>query len=160
MTAVTMFGYHLVQKETEGTFLNFESGLGKPIKVDNCATCSIFNDKRDFVGQLEPLNNSIKGIGGSIEGVSKAIIKWKIADDSGMHLVLILPNSLHVPSSTSCLLLTQHWEYKANDNSSKQRGTWCATYENEVHLFWDQEKYCKRIKLDRMSDNVATLYTI
>ena len=109
MTAVTMlFGYHSVEKETEGTYLNFESGLGKPIKVDNCATCSISNDKRDFVGQLEPLNNSIKGIGGSMEGVSKGTIRWKIADDSGMHHVLILPNSLYVPSSTSCLLSPQH----------------------------------------------------
>jgi hypothetical protein len=108
------------------------------------------------VGQLEPSNNTIKGIGGSIDGVSKGTIKWKTAGNSGMHHELILPTSLYVPSSTSCLLSRQHWAYEANDNSPKQRGTWCATYENEVHLFWDQEKYCKRIKLDRMSGNVAT----
>jgi hypothetical protein len=102
MTAVTMFGYHSVEKETEETYLNYESGLGKPIKVDNCTTCSISNDKKDFVGKLEPLNNTIKGIGGSIEGVSKGTIKWKIVDDSGMHLILILSNSVYVPSSTSC----------------------------------------------------------
>jgi hypothetical protein len=109
---------------------------------------------------LESLNNNIKGIGGSIEGVSKGTIKWKIAHDSGMHHVLILPNSVYVPSSTSCLLLPQHSVFEANDYTPRQRGTWCATYENEVHLLWDQEKYCKRIKLDRMSGNVATLYTI
>jgi hypothetical protein len=108
------------------------------------------------VGQLEPSNNTIKGIGGSIDGVSKGTIKWKTTGNSGMHHELILPTSLYVPSSTSCLLSRQHWAYEANDNSPKQRGTWCATYENEVHLFWDQEKYCKRIKLDRMSGNVAT----
>jgi hypothetical protein len=161
MTAVSMFGYHSVEKETEETYLDFESGLGKPIKVDNCATCSISNDKRDFEDQLEPLNNTIKGIGGSIEGVSRGTIKWKIADDSGMHHALILPNSLYVPSSTPYLLSPQHWASEANDNSPNQRGTWCVTYENEVHLFWDQEKCCKRIKLYRMSGNgAATLYTI
>jgi hypothetical protein len=64
MTAETMFGYHSVKKENEGTYLNFESGQGRPIKIHYCATCSISNDQKDFVGKLEPINNSITGIAG------------------------------------------------------------------------------------------------
>jgi hypothetical protein len=35
-----------------------------------------------------------------------------------------------------------------------------ATYGHEAHLYWYQERYSKKIKLDRMLVNVAILYTI
>jgi hypothetical protein len=35
-----------------------------------------------------------------------------------------------------------------------------ATYGHEAHLYWYQGRYSKKIKLDRMLVNVATLYTI
>jgi hypothetical protein len=59
---------------------------------------------KKIVGKLEPMNNSIKGIAGSNEGVSKRIIKWKIADDNGIYLEFTLPYFKYLPNSTSCLL--------------------------------------------------------
>ena len=54
-----------------------------PIRIDNCATKCITNDKDDFEGSLRKTDKTIKGIGGTIHGIYQGTITWNIEDDDG-----------------------------------------------------------------------------
>ena len=55
-----------------------------PIGIDNRCTGCISHVAKDFVGQLEESNRSIKGFGGSrTMGVKIGTLKWKWLDDNG-----------------------------------------------------------------------------
>ena len=131
----------------------------RPLRVDNCASKSISNCTDDFVGPLVDVNRKIKGIGGLADGLKMGTIKWKIEDDDGKVHDILLPGSYYVPSAPSRLLSPQHWAQVAKDRKPKPRGTWCATYDDEIVLYWNQRKYKRTIKLDPSGDNVATMHT-
>ena len=40
-----------------------------------------------------------------------------------------------------------------------RRGTWCATYDNEVVLYWDQQRLKRTIPLDPEDNNIASIRT-
>ena len=105
------------------------------LRIDNCATRSISPDTSDFVTELRPiLNTRVQGVGGKIGNVMTGTIRWQIEDDQGRVHTVNLPNSLYVPKATSRLLSPQHWAQTAADNIPARRGTWCATYADQVIL--------------------------
>ena len=113
----------------------------KLIRIDNCASKCISPHIGDFVGETRPTSRRVKGIGGTIvKGIRVGTIKWSIEDDEGKVHNLILPDSYFVPTSPSRLLSPQHWAQQAKDNKPTPRGTWCATYHDEIVLFWNQRK--------------------
>jgi hypothetical protein len=102
-----------------------------PIRVDNCATDSISNNRQDFEGPVTPVRGRVKGISGySNPGIQRGTIAWNIEDDNGRVHRLCLPISYYVPDSTSRILSPQHWAQQVKDNKPMPRGTWCATYED------------------------------
>ena len=130
-----------------------------PIRVDNCATASISNNLKDFQGPLAPARGRIKGITGYTHntGMMRGTIAWSIEDDQGQVHTIRLPGSYYVPDSTSRILSPQHWSQQAQDNRPQPRGTWCATYDDEIVLYWDQRKYKRTIRLDPDRTNTATI---
>ena len=92
----------------------------KEIKIDNCATRSVSNDRRDFIGDLRPTEVRLSGIGGSV-GVQLGTIQWQIADDYGTTHTIQLPDSYYVPESPVCLLSPQHWAQRS------KKKVWCTT---------------------------------
>ena len=56
----------------------------KAIRVDNCASYCISNDKRDFITPLKKVNKSLKGLGGTLADIYSGTIKWSIEDDDGV----------------------------------------------------------------------------
>ena len=131
-----------------------------PIRVDNCATASISNNLKDFEGPLTPVRGRVKGISGYTNvGMKKGIIKWDIEDDTGRTHTIRLPGSYYIPGATSRILSPQHWAQTARDIKPLPRGTWCATYEDQVVLYWNQRKYVRTIHLDRSESNTAAIRT-
>lgn len=130
------------------------------IKVDNCASAAISNDKRDFIDKLIPCARvKVKGLVGYAPGiVMKGTIQWKIDDDNGVPHTLTLPGSYYVANATAKLLSPQHWAQVAKDNRPLPRGTWCGTYDDGIILQWNQRKFQRTLKFDP-STNVATLRT-
>lgn len=131
------------------------------IRVDNCATASISNLKKDFIeGTLVPTRKKVKGLfGPSQAGVMTGTICWNVADDNGVAHEFLLSGSYYVPWATSRLLSPQHWAQCAKDNKPLPRGTWCATYADSIILEWNQRRYRRTIQLDRGSSNVAHIRT-
>jgi hypothetical protein len=84
---------------------------------------------------------------------------WKIEDDQGITHELKIPNSYYVPQANARLLSPQHWAREARDNKPLPRGTWCATYDDQIVLEWGQRKFRRTIKLDKRGSNVATIRT-
>jgi hypothetical protein len=39
-------------------------------------------------------------------------------------------------------------------------GTWCATYNDWVEMYWNQRKYKKTIQIDPAKSNVAVMWTV
>ena len=76
-----------------------------------------------------------------------------------MQHMIIIPNSIYTKEGTSRLLSPQHWAQVVKDNYPIKRGTWCATYENEIILYWDQRKYKRTIPIDPKQSNVASITT-
>ena len=131
----------------------------KQIRIDNCASFCISNDKTDFVGPLKSMNRKLKGLGGTLGNIQSGTIRWFIEDDMGRRHRVLIPNSLYVPESPSRLLSPQHWAQEANDVTPNPRGTWCATYRDSIVLQWHQRQFTRTLALDSRGSNVATFYT-
>jgi hypothetical protein len=132
----------------------------KAIGIDNRCTASISPDESDFPFGTVPVNRRVKGIGGIIQtGIREGTMKLDIPDDQGVHHTIYLPNSYYVPQSSQRLLSPQHWAQKAKDNKPLPRGTWSATYDDSVVLWWHQRKYQLTLPLNPNGDNVATIYS-
>ena len=127
------------------------------IGIDNRCSACMSHVRSDFVGELKLINRKVKGFGGSlISNVSVGTIQWRVEDDSGRVSTFTIPNSYYVPEGGVRLLSPQHLAQQLNDNRPTPRGTWCATYGDEVVLYWDQRRRSKTIPMDP-STNVATL---
>ena len=72
---------------------------------------------------------------------------------------ITLPNSYYVPGASSHILSPQHWSQTAKDNKPNPRGTWCATYDDEIVLWWNQRKYKQSCPIDPNETNVTTIMT-
>jgi len=130
------------------------------VRIDNCATASLSNDTKDFIGEMTPTRRKIKGIDGHPQGgLMTGTIRWYIEDDAGVIHEILLPGSYYVPWANSKLLSPQHWAQRAKDNHPVPRGTWCATYADTIVLEWDQRKHRRTVRLDPGSNNVAHIRT-
>ena len=108
---------------------------------------------------LVPIHKRIKGVGDTLKGIMTGTMKMVIEDDNGVPHEIIAPDSLYVPHCPSRLLSPQHWAQKAKDHHPKRRGTWCATYDDEIVLEWNQRQYRRTIKLDQKGSNTAWIHT-
>jgi len=131
----------------------------KPIRVDNCASKCISPHIEDFIDCPVPVRRRIKALKGYIGDIRKGTIQWQIEDDDGVKHTITIPNSYYVPDASSRLLSPQHWSQTAKDNKPKPRGTWCATYDDEIELWWQQRKFKRTLKLDPDDTNVGMMYT-
>ena len=131
----------------------------KAIRIDNCASYCISNDKKDFITPLKKINKKLKGLGGTLADIYSGTIKWSIEDDDGVPHDLVIPNGLYVKYSPSKLLFPQHWAHTAQDFKPLPRGTWCSTYHDCIQLHWNQRRHTKTVKLSQGSGNIATMYT-
>jgi hypothetical protein len=131
----------------------------KAIRIDNCASYCISNDKRDFITPLKKVNKKLKGLGGTLSEIYSGTIKWSIEDDDGVPHDIVIPNGLYVKESPSRLLSPQHWAQTAQDFKPLPRGTWCSTYHDCIQLHWNQRRFTKTVKLDVGGANIATMYT-
>jgi DNA segregation ATPase FtsK/SpoIIIE-like protein len=108
-----------------------------PIKVDNCCTRTLSNNKEDFIeSTMKPVENkAVRSFSGSLTPITHTgTIKWWINDDHGIPRPILVPNSYYVPNGTARLLSPQHWAQQADDHTPNKHGTWCATYDTEIVL--------------------------
>jgi Reverse transcriptase (RNA-dependent DNA polymerase)/GAG-pre-integrase domain len=147
--------------QSKGNDINMFDTDSVPIKVDNCCTRTMSPYITDFVGVMTPVSGKyVQGISGTSSAIlNQGTIRWKITDDDGATRTILIPNSYHVPMVRTRLLSPQHWAQQSKDDKPKQKGTWCATYAENVVLHWNQGKYQKTIKLDKNGSNVATMWT-
>ncbi|KAI2501071.1 hypothetical protein MHU86_13425 [Fragilaria crotonensis] len=115
----------------------------KAIRIDNCASYCISNDKKDFITPLKRVNKKLKGLGGTLTEIYSGTIKWSIEDDTGVPHDIVIPHGLYVKDSPSKLLSPQHWAQTAQDFKPLPRGTWCATYHDSIQLHWAQRQHTK-----------------
>jgi hypothetical protein len=108
-----------------------------------------------MIGPTKPVRQHVQGFGGNVAGLQKGTIEWSIEDDEGKVHTIRLPNSYYAPTAPSRLLSPQHWSQTANDHKPHNHGTWCATYDDSVELYWDQRRYHRTIPLDPAT-NVAS----
>ncbi|CAB9503016.1 unknown protein [Seminavis robusta] len=124
------------------------------IAIDNCSSRCITNCMKDFIGKPTKVNVTVQGIGGTVTATYKGTVRWSIKDDDGRVHHFVIPDTYYNPSTPYRLLSPQHWAKVAEDNLPQQRGTWCATYEDSVELFWGQRSFRRVIPLSS-SNNIA-----
>jgi hypothetical protein len=128
-----------------------------PIMLDNRASKCLTNVLADFIDTPKPTNVWIKGISGTrVPATYIGTVKWTFEDDDGRCHDLILPGTYFSPEVPGRILSLQHWAQTANDNSPRARGTYSATYDDCIELYWDQRRFKKTV-LYEPSSNVATM---
>jgi hypothetical protein len=130
------------------------------IYVDNCASRTLTNDLHDFINSPTPTDITILGTNEKSMGTLMGTIKWSIEDDEGMVHDVMIPNSLYSSDNRSKPLSPQHWAQEANDRHPIRNGTWCATYDDRIMLFWDQQKYKKTVHLIHNCSNVGVIRSV
>jgi hypothetical protein len=90
--------------------------------------------RKDIIGNLLLIGNTaVKGFGGTNTSIThQRTIQWNIADNEGVSHKITIPNSFYVPTSDVRLLSPQHWAQRAKDHYPRRRGTWCATFDDEI----------------------------
>jgi hypothetical protein len=122
------------------------------IAVDNCSSRCITNDPSDFIGTPMQSKTVIKGIGGTVKASLVGTVRWTILDDDGKMHTWDIPNTYYNASSPYRLLSPQHWAQSCHDG----HGTWAATYDDSVELFWKGNRFCRTVLLDPAS-NIAVI---
>ena len=124
--------------------------------IDNCASTSITNCLNDFVQPPQTSGKCIQGIGGLTTTLKIGTVAWKIEDDLGFTHTITLPKTYYAPNMPCQLLYPQHWSQMAQDNKLLNRGTWCATYDDCLELWWNQCHHKCTIQL-HPTTNVAVV---
>jgi hypothetical protein len=134
----------------------------RELRIDNCASRCITNSLKDFVSPPIPAHNRrVQGINGYTNSLVRiGTIRWEIEDDEGRVHDLIIPESIYLPEATSRLLSPQHWAQSTNDNKPNLNGTWCATYQDKIILYWKQGQHRRTVNLDAQGNNVAFSYFV
>ena len=118
--------------------------------IDNCSSSSMSFDRDDFVGTLKACHTSVGALGGtSVAATHKGTLVCKIQCNEGAMHTIRIPNLYYVLQSEYRILCPQHWAQEAQDHHPQPRGAWCATYNNVVELYWDQQQFTKTIRLDK-----------
>ena len=96
------------------------------------------------------------GIGSGIAIKEIGTFKFKLEDNNGQVHTIQAPHSLYVPSLKRVLLDPHNWAQEAQDNLLTPRGTWIATYDNCIILYWNQGKYKRTILLSTNTNTPLT----
>jgi hypothetical protein len=115
--------------------------------VDNYASRCITNNLSDFVDPPVPADVKIYGTNGISSGTLMETVEWPIENDTGRVHNVRIPRTIYSDNNRSKLLSPQHWSQEANDRYPVRNGTWCATLDDRIILFWDQQKYQKTVYL-------------
>jgi hypothetical protein len=142
-----------------GVPVSFQPGHYE-IYVDNCASRSITNDLGDFIDDPIPSDVKIVGTNGVSKGTLMGTVQWTIEDDQGRVHGIKIPNTLYSANNRSRLLSPQHWSQEAKDKYPIRNGTWCATLDDRVILFWGQQKYRRTAFLLAETSNVGVIHGI
>ena len=127
------------------------------ILVDNGASRSITNNRKDFIDTPRLVRTVIEGYSGTSEASLIGTVRWTIADDQGLEHNIILPNTILDEKAKKRILSPQHWSQTANDHYPNKYGTWCATLDDQIILLWDQRKYSRSIPLEPNKTNVGIM---
>ena len=125
------------------------------IGIDNHASYSMTNSKKDFISTPTKVNVRIKGIKGHSTSAHRGTVKWTIQDDNGKPHDIILPDTYLIDSLPIRLLSPQHMAqvYQAQDTMTD--GTISYTTADSVVLMWNNRKFRRTIRLN--PSNVAVL---
>ena len=146
--------YQCFTAKTEGDRgkLVFDSD-SQVIAIDNCASCCMTTDKKDFVGKPKRINRPITGLG-RIPGMLEGSVRWTIEDDDGVPHTFLIHNVIYAPGLPMRLFSPQHWAQIMRERSHKRAH--CDTDADEVTLEWGNFK--RTVKLDPAS-NVGFIRT-
>ena len=84
----------------------------------------------------------------------KGTVSWSVANDNGEVHEELIPNTHYNEGSPYCLYSPQHIAQIAKDNYPVNHGTYAATHDDSVELFWNQRTEKRTIPLDPAS-NIA-----
>lgn len=127
------------------------------VGVDNRCSACISHEKKDFIGELTPVNRAIKGFGGVRKfPVQKGQLKWTFADDNGVRRTFVIDNSYYIPDGGIRLLSPQHWAREIRSLSKgKSEVAGETTYFDKCILFWNNRRNQITIPMDKHT-NVAS----
>jgi hypothetical protein len=111
----------------------------------------------DFVDDPVPADIRICGTNGTSKGTLMGTVEWEIEDDLGRTHKIRIPNTIYSETNRSRLLSPQHWAQVANDKYPIRYGTWCATYDDRIVLYWDQRRYSRTAYLLSENSNVGVI---
>jgi hypothetical protein len=111
----------------------------------------------DFVDTPVPADIRIYGTNGVPTGTLMGTVEWEVEDDQGRMHKIRLPNTIYSSGTRNRLLSPQHWAQGANDRYPIRYGTWCATYDDRIELYWDQRRYKRTVYLLEEGSNVGVL---
>ena len=97
------------------------------------------------------------GLGIAIKGIRT--FKFRLEDNKGQVHTIRVPNLLYVPSLQRVLLAPHHWAQEAQDKSPNPRGTWMATYDDCIILYWNQGKAKRTIMMSKSTNTPLTRTT-
>jgi hypothetical protein len=92
----------------------------------------------DYIEEPTQADIRIYGTNGVSTGTLMGTVEWEIEDDHGSTHKIRIPNAIYSATNRNRLLSPQHWAQGANDRYPIRYGTWCATYDDRVVLYWEQ----------------------
>ena len=123
------------------------------IGIDNHASYSMTNSKKDFVGKPTKVNVRVKGIKGHSTSALRGTVKWTIQDDDGKAHDIHLPNTYFLDGLPLRLLSPQHLAQTYKTIDTIPDGTISYTTADSVVLLWHNKCHKRTVRLN--ASNVA-----
>jgi hypothetical protein len=132
----------------------FDTDSG-PVGIDNRCSACISHKRADFIGELFPRTQTIKGFEGTrVSSIHMGTLQWHWDDDQGVTHSFLIPNSYYLPERKVRLLSPQHW---AQSISSKDEMCGEIITAKECTLYWNQGHSALHIPYGK-KDNNAKMY--
>ena len=130
------------------------------ILIDNCCSACITNNIKNFDCRPATVNASVKEVRGAINLTHNGPVKWSFKDDQGRSHTFRIKDSFYALNAPYWLffLSPQHLSQSATNNSVDKKGTWSATYNDKVKLYWADNTYHCTAALDT-STNMAAIWS-
>jgi hypothetical protein len=113
-----------------------------------CSYC-ITNDDSHFVGEIETVSMTVKGIGGKqVVANKKGTVKWSYLNDDGCVHDQYIPNTYFNKESPYCLYSPQHVALIASNDDPNEDSTCVITYAEKLVLLWEQGTQKRTVLID------------
>lgn len=117
-----------------------------PIGIDSCTSATVCGTRSMFVGELQPVRVTLKGVGGNLPIVGKGTLLIRFLDDKGHVREHKISDAYYAPRLKMTLLSPRQWSAQGpKGNNGEPVREWLVRGTDTILTFknWKEESHIR-----------------